>query len=105
MKLLCFEEEFASFFSKIRFRSGDHSKKIFRLFGFFGATRNTIAKILFGDSFIGFAVISTDACATAHKLIDQPIVNWVTRDLLRKSNNRFAESRGALFQVERMFWF
>ena len=51
---------------KTRFRSGDHPKKILRLFCFFHTTTNDVAKVFFGNALICFAVISSDARAATN---------------------------------------
>ncbi|HKQ39137.1 MAG TPA: hypothetical protein VJ063_13755 [Verrucomicrobiae bacterium] len=61
-----------------------------------------MAKILLGDAFISLTIISPDTGSAANQLVDQPIIRWVTGDLLGKADDGFAEPSRAFLQIKWM---
>ena len=77
-----FSVKHPGFFGELRFRSYYHAQKELRLFRLFYAAAYWVAKILFRNALIGFAIIGTHAGSTADQLADQTIVCWPSRNLL-----------------------
>src|SRR6266850_6296384 len=70
MQFFGFLPEFTSFVFQPRFGSGCQTNEVLGLFRLLLAGANLVDKFLFGDCFIGFAIVRTHTGATADKLID-----------------------------------
>src|ERR1035437_2639638 len=102
MELVDLAVEDTCFVGQSRLRGRDHPKKEFGLLRFLFASADYIAKVFLREAFICFAVICTDACPAADKLVDQPVVVRAARNLFQETDDIFSKNRGSLLKVERM---
>ena len=77
-----FAKKLARVISQLGFRSSDHAEEMFCFLCFLYAAANDVAKILFRNALVCFAIVRADARTAANQLIDQPIVRRIARYLL-----------------------
>jgi hypothetical protein len=99
MQLVCFTPNFPGFGFQFRFGHSDHSKKKLRFTRFFSARANAILEIRPGNAVIRFAIICAYTGTCSYQLINQTIIYWAPRYLLREKNYPLSKSRRSLFQV------
>ena len=102
MQLLCFAVKTSRLFRELWLSRCNQSKEILCFFRFLNTPADRVSEILLRHPLVRFTVISSDTCATANELPDQPIVSWTAWNLLYELHNRFAKARCPLLQVERM---
>ena len=102
MQFLGLAIKLPGFISQARFGSSDHAQEESGFLGLFDTAPNGIPKVLLRNAFVCFTIICPNTCAAAHDLVDQPIVGWIARNLPRKPDNGFTESRRPFFQIERV---